>query len=75
MGIGRKLLKATEEAVEKMGGTQIVVETSDEPSYEPTRKFYGRLGYAAAGSIPDFYAPGEGLVIFYKDLTKQAAEE
>ena len=75
MGIGKRLLKATEEAVRKMGGTQIVIETSDEPSYEPTRKFYSSLEYAAAGTIPDFYAPGEGLVIYYKDLTKQAAEE
>jgi ribosomal protein S18 acetylase RimI-like enzyme len=75
MGIGRRLLRATEGAVKNMGGTQIVVETSDEPSYAPTRKFYGRLGYTAAGVIPDFYAPGEGLVIFYKDLNKPAAEE
>ena len=69
MGIGRKLLTATEDTVKRMGGTQIVIETSDEPSYEPTRKFYSRLGYMVAGAIPDFYKAGEGLVIYYKYLT------
>jgi len=69
MGIGRKLLETTEETVKRMGGTQVVIETSDEPSYEPTRIFYTRLGYTEAGAIPDFYKAGEGLVIYYKDLT------
>lgn len=68
MGIGRKLLNDTEQIVKRMGGTQIVIETSDEPTYEPTRKFYTRLGYTEAGAIPDFYKVGEGLVIYFKDL-------
>ena len=68
MGIGRKLLNDTEQIVKRMGGTQIVIETSDEPTYEPTRKFYTRLGYTEAGAIPDFYKAGEGLVIYFKDL-------
>ncbi len=67
-GIGKQLLKATEAEVKRLGGTQIVIETSDEPSYEPTRKFYFNLGYAVVGAIADFYAPGEGLVLYAKDL-------
>jgi len=75
MGIGRRLLKATEEAVMRIGGTQIVIETSDDPSYEPTRKFYSRLGYTEAGAIPDFYKAGDGLVVYFKHLTRPEIEE
>jgi len=75
MGIGRRLLKATEEAVMRIGGTQIVIETSDDPSYEPTRKFYSRLGYTEAGAIPDFYKAGDGLVVYFKHLIRPEIEE
>jgi ribosomal protein S18 acetylase RimI-like enzyme len=75
MGIGRRLLKATEEAVMRIGGTQIVIETSDDPSYEPTRKFYSRLGYTEAGAIPDFYKAGDGLVVYFKHMIRPEIEE
>ena len=46
----------------------LYVETSSRPQYEPTRAFYGRLGYHVAAELPDFYGPGDGQVIFAKRL-------
>jgi len=65
-GVGRKLLSATEEAVRQAGGRMLIAETSGTPHYEPTRKFYLGMGYAAEATIRDFYTEGDDLVIFVK---------
>ncbi|HET7600668.1 MAG TPA: GNAT family N-acetyltransferase [Gemmatimonadales bacterium] len=47
----------------------IVVETAGRPDYAPTRAFYARRGYVATARIPEFYAPGDDLVVYTKLLT------
>jgi len=64
--IGHDLLEHCEGQVKTMGGTLLVVETSSQPKYEPTRKFYLRHQYAEAARIKDYYAPGDDLVIYSK---------
>ena len=64
--IGRDLLEHCEQQVQGMGGTLLVVETSSQPKYEPTRKFYLRHQYTETAHIKDYYAPGDGLVIYTK---------
>jgi ribosomal protein S18 acetylase RimI-like enzyme len=64
--IGRELLEHCEQQVRNMGGTLIVVETSSQPKYDPTRKFYLRNQYVQAAQIKDYYAPGDNLVIYTK---------
>jgi ribosomal protein S18 acetylase RimI-like enzyme len=64
--IGHDLLEHCEQKVQEMGGTLLVVETSSQPKYEPTRKFYLRHLYAEAACIKDYYAPGDDLVIYTK---------
>ncbi len=44
----------------------IVVETAGRADYAPTRAFYEARGYAVAARIPDFYAPGDDLVVYVK---------
>jgi hypothetical protein len=44
------------------------VETSSRPLYEPTRRFYLACGYRLEAQLEDFYAPGDGKVIFLKVL-------
>ena len=39
------------------------------PRYEPTRAFYKKRGYAIVSHVPDYYADGDGLVVFCKRLT------
>ena len=65
-GVGRRLLSATEEAVQQAGGRMLIAETSGTAEYEPTRKFYFGTGYAAEAVIKDFYSVGDDLFIFIK---------
>jgi len=67
-GIGGQLLKETEEAVRRLGGTRIYIETSGREQYAPTRKFYEKNGYSVAAVLEDFYAPGDPKIIYAKVL-------
>ncbi len=68
-GLGRRLIAETEQRIAAAGGRRIYVETSARPQYEPTRRFYERCGYRAEAVLADFYAPGDGKVIFCKVLS------
>ncbi|MBC7361894.1 MAG: GNAT family N-acetyltransferase [Candidatus Aminicenantes bacterium] len=65
-GYGRMLVRHLEEEVRRKGGRLILIETSSQPKYQPTRKFYEKLGYTEVARIPDFYRPGDDRVIFGK---------
>ena len=67
-GIGQSLLEKTEGTIKSLGGTQIFAETSASPLYEPTRQFYRKAGFDSLIVVEDFYAPGEGKVLFRKKL-------
>ena len=67
-GLGREILRRSEEAIARKGARQIYVDTSSSEKYAPTRQFYLRSGYRIAAELPDFYRPGDGKVIFVKDL-------
>jgi ribosomal protein S18 acetylase RimI-like enzyme len=67
-GVGKELMARCELAIAGHGGRLVVVETSSRAPYAPTRAFYERLGYAAQAHIPDYYAPGDGLIVFVKPL-------
>lgn len=71
-GIGRTLMAHCESTIVAEGGRLIVVETSSRTDYGPTRAFYERLGYRADATIPDYYAPGDGLVVYTKSLAPSA---
>ncbi len=65
-GVGKRLLRITERLVWSRGGCRIYVETSSRLQYAPTRAFYEACGYALAATLQDFYAPGDGKVIYEK---------
>lgn len=67
-GLGRQLLESVEADVREHDGRMLLIETSSTPRYEPTREFYKKRGYAVAAHIPDYYADGDGLVVFSKRL-------
>jgi GNAT superfamily N-acetyltransferase len=67
-GIGRLLLAEVEAAVAGLGGTRLYIETSSRPQYAPTRAFYRRAAYREAALLEDFYAPGDGKLVFEKRL-------
>jgi len=73
-GVGRALMAACERAIADAGGRLVVVETSSRPDYGPTRAFYQALAYGATARIPDFYAPGDDLVVYTKRLVPSTGE-
>jgi ribosomal protein S18 acetylase RimI-like enzyme len=67
-GIGRALMVKAEADIEKSRGRLIFIETSSQPLYEPTRRYYLRCGYETISTIDDFYAPGDAKLIMQKRL-------
>ncbi len=67
-GIGSRLLQHVEECVRAQGGRAIYLETSDSMMYQPAREFYERHGYQRVAHLPDFYAIGEGKIIYCKSF-------
>ncbi len=67
-GIGTALVEEVEARLTAHGARLVVTETSSRADYASTRAFYERRGYTRAATIPEYYAPGDDLVIYLKDL-------
>jgi ribosomal protein S18 acetylase RimI-like enzyme len=67
-GIGHTLLTRVEAEVQARGGRLLVIETSDTPAYTLARRLYESSGYRREAVVHDFYAPGDSLLIFSKEL-------
>jgi GNAT superfamily N-acetyltransferase len=68
-GLGGKLLAALEDELKARGARTLRVETSSLEGQGGALRFYRRCGYAVAGTIPDFYRPGDDLVTLTKRLS------
>lgn len=67
-GIGKQLLQHCEQYVKAKGGRLIIAETSSQPKYDSTRRFYERHHYTEASRIVNYYSPGDDLVVYTKNL-------
>jgi GNAT superfamily N-acetyltransferase len=67
-GLGGQLLRHVEDDARAQGGRLLMIETSSVPAYELTRKFYLRHQYDQEALLRDYYADGDGMVIFRKRL-------
>lgn len=67
-GLGRQLLLMTESLAVSAGATELIVETSGKPLYQPTREFYLAMGYKVINVIEDFYAAGDAKLIYKKHI-------
>ncbi|MBU2650936.1 MAG: GNAT family N-acetyltransferase [Bacteroidetes bacterium] len=67
-GLGKILLKETEEAILKENGSAVYAETSSREQYLPTRKFYENNGYLLKARFEDYYDRGDDLVFYVKGL-------
>jgi ribosomal protein S18 acetylase RimI-like enzyme len=67
-GIGKKLMRLTETMIKLSGGARVYAETSSRKQYDPTRKFYLSQGYRQEAFFLDFYAPGDGKIVYVKTL-------
>jgi ribosomal protein S18 acetylase RimI-like enzyme len=70
-GIGSEILRRSEAAIARLGGSRIYVETSSRKQYEPTHAFYLRNGYREVAVLEDFYFPGDDKIIYLKILPGQ----
>jgi len=67
-GFGRKLVSWLEKTVREAAGRMILIETSSQPKYEKTRRFYTGLDYKEVSRIPDFYRKGDDRITYVKYL-------
>ena len=67
-GIGKLLLKETENKIKASGGKKVYAETSSLPKYVSTRKFYETTGYNAEAILKEFYNDNDDKVVFVKTL-------
>ncbi len=67
-GLGQELLARTEAAIAAAGGVDVYVDTSSRALYQPTQTFYARSGYRLVAEFPDYYAPGDGRLVYVKRL-------
>ena len=67
-GLGRELLARCEAAIAGAEGQRVYIETASREQYAATRAFYLRNGYQQEAMLADFYAPGDGKIIYLKTL-------
>jgi ribosomal protein S18 acetylase RimI-like enzyme len=67
-GIAQELQGFAESLVRERGGYWLIAETSTRESYARARAFYVKCGYAELAQIPDYYRPGDGMILFGKRL-------
>ncbi len=71
-GLGRHLMRHTEQRIRREGGSRIYLDTSQREQYAATRAFYERLGYRLESVLPDFYGPGDDKAVYCKVLEPEA---
>ena len=72
-GVGRALMRQVEDQVQASGGRLLLIETSGRPDYAPTRAFYERIGAERTALVPEFYGPGDDLVLYTRRLQRTMA--
>ncbi|MBU1245098.1 GNAT family N-acetyltransferase [Myxococcota bacterium] len=72
LGLGHRMMTATEERIRAAGGHQIFIETSSTDLYHPTHVFYEHCRYSLDHVFPDFYAPGDSKYVYVKRLVESS---
>lgn len=67
-GLGCEVYARAEAAMREAGARHVYADTSSSDRYAPTRGFYQRLGFVEQARLTDFYAPGDGKIIYVKPL-------
>jgi ribosomal protein S18 acetylase RimI-like enzyme len=67
-GLARRLCEAMEGELREHHARIIRLETSQMEAYGSARALYERMGYVEVGRIPEFYHPGDDLIIFAKRM-------
>lgn len=73
-GIARALLGQVVEELVPQGARLLVAETSSTPAYQRARSFYEHNGFSFKTHVPDFYRPGDDLVLYVMYLPQQVRQ-
>jgi ribosomal protein S18 acetylase RimI-like enzyme len=68
-GIGKALMAQVEKEIRDKKGYLLIIETSSIEDFSSPRAIYESFGYQLIAEIPDFYKPGDGLVIYTKKIS------
>ncbi len=68
-GRGAALMREVEDDLRERDQRLLLVETSGVPEFARTRAFYDKCGYTAEARVRDYYAAGDDMVLYQKDLT------
>jgi len=68
-GLGAQVYGRAEAAMRKAGAKHIYADTSSSDRYAGTRGFYQRMGFREEARLLDFYAPGDGKIVYAKALS------
>lgn len=72
-GRGSVLLREVENQLRRQQQRLLLVETSGVPDFALTRAFYDKAGYDAEARVRDYYAAGDDMVLYRKDLAGPSA--
>lgn len=67
-GVARALVARMEAELREIGARLVRVETSRLDGYGAAHAFYERLAYPVVSVMPDFYRPGDDLLVMLKRL-------
>ncbi|MBM4431190.1 MAG: GNAT family N-acetyltransferase [Chloroflexi bacterium] len=70
-GVARALLERVRQELVLLGARLLVAETSSTPAYEAARSFYEHNGFSFRTVVPDFYHPGDDLVLYVMYLPQE----
>jgi ribosomal protein S18 acetylase RimI-like enzyme len=72
-GVGSELLRYVEDDLVRSQARVLFIDTSSQPRYAPTRRFYLKHGYEQHAVLKDFYDAGDDMVVFRKAFAPLAA--
>ena len=72
-GVARGLVSSMEGEIAGEGGGTIRVETGSREGHGAAVHFYDATSFTRTATIPDFYAPGDDLIIFTKRVRRASA--
>lgn len=67
-GVGAALFDAAEERLVQLGVRKIYLDVGNAAEHESAIAFHTKRGYTLEGSLPDFWADGDDLLIFGKHI-------
>ena len=71
-GVGSRLMAHVEAELSAEDQRRLLVQTSGQPGFRETRRFYRHRGYTRHGHVPDYWADGDDMILLGKQLRHHA---